>query len=165
VTPKPSVSLFELLVELASHAGRGAAVDENIAGSLEQSAAMLRDVADALDRLARRAKGEAAQHGADEELLSETVRRLRPAREQARRAIPPPRAPRRPRLEESPDRADRERAAAARALLLENPAQSDYAIGRRAGVHRDVVERLRKGLRKASGAQEVGEKGSARERQ
>lgn len=159
MTPRPGVSLLELLIEQAGRAGRGAAVDENLAESLEQSAVTLRIVADALERLARRAKGEAAQHAADEELLTEAVRRLQPAREHAIAAVSA-RAPHRPRLEDSDDQDDRDRAAAVQALLERDPSMSDYKIGLQCGVHHEVVARLRKVLRKVPDPQEVRGKGS-----
>jgi hypothetical protein len=171
VTPRPDVSVLELLDELAGRAGRGAAVDGNLAESLEQNVATLRMIgegllrmADGLERMARRAKGEAAQHGADEERLAEAGRQLKPARERARAiAVTAPRASRRPRLEESDDKGDRDRAAAVKAALLADPSETDYAIGRRCNVHHEVVARLRKGLRKVSETQEVRGKGFARD--
>jgi hypothetical protein len=79
VTPRPVVQLLDLLGELAGHAGQSEAVDEKLSERLEMLAGVLRDVADELDRQARRAKGEAARHGADEQQLADVLRRLQPA--------------------------------------------------------------------------------------
>jgi hypothetical protein len=76
-----SESPLEFLQKLAGRLGRGSAVDEKAHEALALHAGTLRQIADALDTQARRALGEAAQHGDDEERLSSLVQRLEPRAE------------------------------------------------------------------------------------
>lgn len=95
-----------------------------------RSALELRERAEALDRAAM------AREAVLEERVAEALR-------EAAAGAPTAPASRRPRLEESPNRDDRQRAAHAVGLLQQSPGLSDREIARRSRVHRSVVARLR----------------------
>jgi hypothetical protein len=84
VTGGTGVSFAERLLAFAARAGRAAAVDEKLADDLAFRAEAKRREADELERDARRAKGEAAQHLQDETELTEMAEQF--ARAERRRA-------------------------------------------------------------------------------
>jgi hypothetical protein len=98
--------------------------------SSRRAALERRERADVLDRAAT------AREAGLEERLADALSRA--ASEVVQ--VPPSH---RPRLETSPNEGDRRRAANALLLVQSRPKLSNRAIARLAGVHRDVVKRLR----------------------
>jgi hypothetical protein len=134
VTPRPGVPVFD--AEFLR------ALQEQLAmiAAARRSAFELRERAETYDRAA------IAAEAALEERIAEALR-------EAAAVAPAVPASRRPRLEESPNRDDRQRAAHAVALLQMSPGLSGREIARRSRVHRSVVARLRDEL-----AEKVAEK-------
>jgi hypothetical protein len=122
----------------------GASAFEELLRQLQESLALAAAADQTADQLLEREqtlrKAARARVEELEERLAEALRALEADK------IPSGQAPHRPRLENSNNPAKRARAAEAEALVRLHPNLSDREISRRAGVHRDVVKRLRREL-------------------
>jgi hypothetical protein len=122
---RPGVVPLEVLREVEEILATADAADQKADEHLER-AALLR-------------KSAASHRAAALDLIHDVVRGAQ------RETLPPPPS-RRPRLEESSNPADRERAAFVIDHLLRHPDLSVNAVAKRCGVHHNVVERLAKTL-------------------
>jgi hypothetical protein len=122
---RPDVVALEVLGEVEEMLATADAADRRADEHLERGA-LLRKIA--------------ASH------RSQALDRIHHVVRGAEREMAPPLPSRRPRLEESSDPADRERADAVIAHLLRHPELSVNAVAKRCGVHHSVVERLAKTL-------------------